>query len=69
MRTHPITLEDIENLSATKLLALSFAELNALVKEAERKADKLYLIADWLRGIRTEKTFRQQTHNQEGGKQ
>jgi len=69
MSMHPVKLEDVETLPATTLLKLTFNELSSLIQEAERKADKLYLIADWLRGIKTEKAFRNGTDKLEGGEE
>lgn len=53
-----VRYEDIETTSAQVLLNLRYEELNALLSEAERAANRADTIIHWLRGIKIEKSFR-----------
>jgi len=55
----PIDYEEIETIPVRDLLALSHAELLALIRQAEVIADHAQNIASWLGGIRIEKTLRE----------
>ena len=54
----PITYDDIEETPASTLMALSFAELNGFIREAERRFRKAQTLKDWLVWIKTEKALR-----------
>jgi len=56
---HPITYEDIEHTPACVLLKLSQKKLNSLIQEAEERADKAQIAVIWLKGLKMEKTLRE----------
>lgn len=57
--TKPIRYEDIKNTPAQALLDLSHSEIDSLIKEAERAAYQAETIVHWIKGIKVEKTFRE----------
>ncbi|MBB5353702.1 uncharacterized protein YehS (DUF1456 family) [Haloferula luteola] len=59
MTTPTIRYEDIEKIPAEQFLRLSHQELDALIKAAERAAYRADTVVHWLRGLKVEKTIRE----------
>ncbi len=63
----PIRYADIASTPAKELLRLEHEELDALIKEAERIAYRSDTVVHWLKGIKIEKTFRENDPASQGG--
>lgn len=63
----PVRYEDISTTPAQVLLDLSHDQLDALIHEAERAACHADTVMHWLKGIKIEKTFREEAECRIGG--
>lgn len=63
----PVRFEDVKNTKARRLLELSHRELDKLIEQADRELDRAETRAYWLRGIKLEKTLREDLASQDGG--
>ena len=63
----PVRFKDVKTTPALRLLQLSHEEINRLIEQAEVAFDHAHSILHWLKGIKLEKTVREEMPLRNGG--